>query len=130
MWFQDANGNLTTNAISYDFTGSWSVASAQFDYFGNPENGYTSIKPVPISSPDLIEETLEKYNVQIGDLLYWVNDNGEVHHATIISSVEDGEITFAGHTRSADYRPLAETMSKNGESVYIILMNDYVEEKK
>ena len=130
MWFQDANGNLTTNAISYDFTGSWSVASAQFDYFGNPENGYTSIKPVPISSPDLIEETLEKYNVQIGDLLYWVNDNGEVHHATIISSVEGGEIKFAGHTRSADYKKLSDTMISNGESVYIILMNDYVEEKK
>lgn len=67
------------------------------------------------------------YEINKGDLMYFV-ENNEVHHATIISSVGDGEIRFSGNTRRRfDYK-LSDVFGDN-EYVYIIRLKDnYMEE--
>lgn len=52
-------------------------------------------------------------------MLYFANKNG-VHHATIITKVENGMIYYAGHTRSTFDEPLDQKM--NQDSVYIVII--------
>ena len=48
-------------------------------------------------------------------------DGNAVHHATIISKVENGEIYYAAHSGSRDYEKLSDHMY---EKVYIIRIKE------
>ena len=127
-FYYDADGKMSLLAHDYTFSPEWMRATPQFEYFSNPENGYTSKDPVIISSPEDISSAIEKYGIQKGDLLYWSRDGGKtVHHATIISEVGNGEIRYAGHTDFATTEDLSEKMKeKPYETMVIVLMNDYI----
>lgn len=54
-------------------------------------------------------------------------DGGKtLYHATMISDIEDGKIKYAGHSKPASRSDLYDKMNENGETVVIVLMNDYI----
>ena len=126
-YYYDSDGKTTLLTHDYDFTPVWAVVTPQFEYYSNPENGYTGKPPVVITSPDELAGAVEKYGIQKGDLMYWSKDGGKtLYHATIISDIEDGKIKYAGHTNPAKRTDLYDRMNENGETVVIVLMNDYI----
>ena len=51
--------------------------------------------------------------------------NVEVHHATIITSVDDNSINYAGNTNTRFDYPLAESFREPGnETVFIVHIDD------
>ena len=106
----------------WDVTESWSVAQAQYDYFSDPENGYIYGEVIVISDTDDIAAVLEENNIQKGDLMYWSEgSDDEIHHATMISSVDD-TIKYTGNTMTRFDKALEESLGN--ETVYIVCLRD------
>ena len=114
-WYNPAAWFSSNYRYDWDVSAAWSLADAQYEYFSNLP-GNTSVS---ISSPSEISSVVKFSGVQAGDLLYFANKNG-VHHATIITKVENGMIYYAGHTRSTFDEPLDQKM--NQDSVYIVII--------
>lgn len=73
---------------------------------------------------DEIAEKVNDYNIQKGDLMYFIDEQGNVHHATIISSVINGKIRYSANTtRRYDYS-LERALNQGEYGVYIIRIND------
>lgn len=70
--------------------------------------------------PGILTEQAVAGSKQTGDLLYFVNASGYIHHATIITKVDAGMIYYAGHTRSCYDCPLSKGIGD--ESVMIIMI--------
>lgn len=70
------------------------------------------------------EKTLEDYNIQTGDLLYWGTSRGRIYHATIISDVTDTDILYAGNTDSRFDESLIGKLEGDDITVHIIRLND------
>lgn len=103
----------------WDVTLSWSRAKDQFDFFSDSRNGYINGEVITITSKEGITNVANNYGVQIGDLLYFCGKDGTTpHHATIITEVKNGEIKYAGHTRSAFDKHLSKNIGN--EQVKII----------
>lgn len=74
-----------------------------------------------------MEQKLEAYVIQKGDLMYFYDEDGEVHHATIISNIDGRGILYSGNTSVRYDYPLSEAF-KNGENgVYIVRIKDDIE---
>lgn len=131
LWFPEfsifpyitKSGVPTFYTENYYFSPEWVRAYQQYKYFSNLENGYTAEKSIVIKPGSDTSKIIEEYDIQKGDLLYWAGEDGKtVHHATIISNVDD-DILFAGHTNPAfDYK-LSE-YQKN-ETVIVVKMRNY-----
>ncbi len=72
-----------------------------------------------------IVDALSNNNIQVGDLLYFgeLDENGipVIHHATIITSVGDDTIKYAGNTVSRfDYQLIDSLMSSDNEVAFIV----------
>lgn len=95
----DVHYNDTDSDHAVVLSSSWNVAPEQYDYSSDPKNGYINGDVIKISSYEELQEALDTYNVQMGDLLYWVQQNdGRPDHATIISDVKENKLYFAGNT--------------------------------
>jgi hypothetical protein len=83
---------------TWDVTTTWSVASEQFDFFSNPDNGYIDGNVLSIHSNEDIASAINDSGVQVGDLLYF--GEGENMHSTIITNTENGDIKYSANTKS------------------------------
>ena len=119
------SGNHSATYYEYDVAPAWRLAQDQFDYFSDTKNGYANGDYIIITSVDEIEEKVNEYNIQKGDLMYFIDQKGNVEHATIISNIIDGQILYSGNTtRRYDY-PLADALQTgNYGGVYIVRIKD------
>ena len=125
---------------TYDYSLTWSMASAQYEYFSNPDNGFVNTKKVEfnnagvsqsdsgvikITSAAGVREAVAEANIQTGDLVYFINEDGKVHHAAIVSDVSDDDILYAGNTKRRFDESLSDAIGPNGEyGVVIVRIND------
>lgn len=56
-------------------------------------------KVIEIRQNDRIDEVIKNHSIEKGDLMYFLDGDGLVEHATIISSVTESDILFAGNTK-------------------------------
>lgn len=108
------------------FVQPWSEAAAQYEYFlGTKDPIIIENKNNNVSTKAAIIEALSKNNIQVGDLLYFgeLNDEGipVIHHATIITSVGDDTIKYAGNTNSRFDYSLAESFNGSDEKMVFIV---------
>ncbi len=109
----------------WDVASTWRLASDQFYYFSNPENGFINGAVITITTIDELAEYAQSGNIQPGDLIYFVStDDTEPHHAVLITKVEDGEIYYSAHTDSHKDKPLSQVLGKGNEYVYIVRIKD------
>ena len=71
-----------------------------------------------------MSKVLETENIQKGDLMYFFDENGNVHHATIISGINENGIFFSGNTKRRFNYPLVNAFLDGENGVYIIMIND------
>ena len=96
----------------WEMTWPWSVAKSQYEYFSDPDNPYINGEVINIYKPnvsvnegqinvplDSLSDNLKSLGIQKGDLMYFYGDGG-VHHATVISSVNEGKIRFSANTNN------------------------------
>ncbi len=132
MQWISGSGNYVVDYVkkSWNVTESWRLANGQYEYFSNPKNGFINGKVIKdIKNSNDVKTSLSKYkNIQPGDLLYFLDKDGKVEHATIITTVENNDIYFAGNTRRRFDYSLKESLedSKYG-GVFIIRMKDSFE---
>lgn len=123
-WY-GGSGNL---CVQYERRGddsdAWMKAEEQFDYFSNPYNGYTSNKVITIDSVDGIQDALENNTIQKGDLMFFEDESG-IFHATIISSVDDNMIYYAGNSSKQYDKALEDGLGN--DKVKIVIMNDVID---
>jgi hypothetical protein len=131
--YRNSDNELTTSPIEYKFTDAWSSASKQFDYFRNTENNYTESSVIKLSYKEnkdeykeYIKNTVKLQNIQIGDLMYFANEDDGAHHATVITSIND-DIYFSAHTSHRSDEPLYDHLEGGEEWVYIIRIKDDAE---
>ncbi len=129
IWISGSGNHYAeTQKISWDVSAPWRLAQDQYDYFSDPQNGYINGDTIEINSVGEIEDVVSNNNVQKGDLMYFVDEKGNVHHATMISKVENGMIYFTGNTKRRFNMPLKDAL--DGDSVIIVRINDEIEFKK
>ena len=125
IYYRDKNGILVSYPISYYFSAPWTGANAQYEYFSNLTNGYTSTNVVKISSACEISYAVSHYNIKPGDLMYFSRDGGKTaYHATIISSVTNDDIKYCDHTDGRKDQKLSEKIGN--ETVIIVRLNDCI----
>lgn len=114
-------------------TPSWTAASEQFNYFSNPDNGYINGEVINITMPNKpalngsveipysdLSSQLSSLNIQPGDLLYFYNEEG-VHHATIVSKVENGSIYYSANTNNRFDENLKTAVDGNTEHGFLVV---------
>ena len=101
---------------------AWRLADEQYRYFSNPDNGYINGDVITLTSTQDIAAVASSGGIQTGDLLYFSTDGLTVHHATIITTVTDNMIYFAGHTSSQYDCSLADKMGS--ETIFIVRICD------
>jgi hypothetical protein len=107
----------------WDVSETWRLASSQFAYFSDPNNGYINDEVLTITSKDEIETAANEWEIQAGDLLYTARSDGtDPHHAMMVTKVENGEIYFAAHTNNRLDKPLSEVIGN--EQVKVIRIRD------
>lgn len=120
----------------FDRTDSWSLAADQFEYFSDPANGFTSKQVIDVHKGPAasgkgavnvglsdLPSQLPSLGVQPGDVMYFYNKEEGVHHATVISKIEDGEIYYSGNTVNRFNHPLSLGIG-NDDGVLLIRIND------
>lgn len=125
IYYRNKDGILVSYPISYYFSAPWSTANAQYKYFSNTANGYTSTNVVKVKSIRGISDAVSRYNIRPGDLMYFSRDGGKTaYHATIISDVTKDDIKFCAHTMGRRDKELSLVLGD--ETVVIVMLNDKV----
>ena len=83
-------------------------------------------KPIKDEYKEYIKNTVKLQNIQIGDLMYFANEDDGAHHATVITSIND-DIYFSAHTSHRSDEPLYDHLEGGEEWVYIIRIKDDAE---
>ena len=112
----------------WDETPVWINADKQYNYFSDPDNGYINGEVIVIDSQSDIQRVAnDSVNlVQPGDLLYFDFDNdGEIDHATMVSSVTNDNLYFTGNTVRRFNQSLSESYV-DGNCLYIVRINDEI----
>ena len=116
-WYNPIAWLFNNYRYSWDVGSAWRLADEQCAYFSSISGN----KLTRINSASEIAGAISSNNIQAGDLMYFVNQSGNVHHATIITKVENDMIYYAGHTSSCFNRPLIKGIGD--ESVIIIMIS-------
>ena len=125
IYYRNKDGILVSYPISYYFSAPWSTANAQYKYFSNTANGYTSTNVVKVKSICGISDAVSHYNIRPGDLMYFSRDGGKTaYHATIISDVTNDDIKFCAHTKGRKDKELSLVLGD--ETVVIVMLNDKI----
>ena len=115
---------------AWDIAEAWRLAKNQHDYFADPENGFINGEVITITPEDDVETILNDQNIQKGDLMYFLDKEGNVEHATIISRIDEGEILFSGNTKRRYDYPLKEALESDSYmGVFIIRIKDELEDR-
>ncbi|WP_312653861.1 amidase domain-containing protein, partial [Aminipila sp.] len=97
--WESASGNRYAEYETLDFTEEWCKAESQYKYFSSSNRDYINGDPIKLKNNKDIKEVKEKYNVQVGDLLYETNSKGIVHHSMMITGFDkDGTILYSAHS--------------------------------
>ena len=127
--------SLEPHNLSFSWSKTWTIANEQYHYF---KDNY-GVETYRIDPDDSISEFLSNHDIQKGELLYfnepYESEDQDVHHASIISAIEDDDIFYAAHTRSYQKQSLTSKIVEvyqegehKGERiinyVYIIKMSD------
>ena len=116
---------LVINNEKYDWyiSETWRLAQKQFEFFSNPYNGFIEGDVLQLWSIEGMEYNVKYSNIQVGDLMYFADrETRTIHHATIISKVENGKVYFAGHTNSRYEQDLSDYF--DDEMVFIVRIRD------
>ena len=114
-------------AYNWDVSAAWRLVPNQYSYFS--ENFQKSAR-ITISSVSNIVHTVRSYNIQKGDVMYFVHKNGgAIYHASIIVKVTDRVIYFAAHSNSQKEKDLSSVMSKN-DKMYILRIKSSISKPK
>lgn len=125
IYYRDKDGILVSYPISYYFSAPWSAANAQYKYFSNTANGYTSTNIVKVKSICGISDAIFHYSIRPGDLMYFSRDDGKTaYHVTIISDVTNDDIKFCAHITGRRDKKLSEVLGD--ETVMIVRLNDKI----
>ena len=117
---------------NWDYTHSWSVASDQYEYFSSSifcasttEISFYDDNNKAINDADIqkkkIEDALKNNNIQVGDLLFFVNEDQEVYHSTIITKTDDDMIYYSGNTTRYYNKALLDAFDPEATSKVIIV---------
>ena len=119
---KDWNGKV----YSGKYNPTWSVAKEQFMWIGAWYNNVGLDTPLCLNTDQWIAAAIEEYNIRPGDLLYWdFEGDGEVSHASMIVSVDNGTIIYAQHTDEKDDGNLNRYLAENKETyVYVVRVRD------
>ena len=87
MYFSNKSG-ITHRPKDYNFTSTWTVASKQYEYFSNKNNGYINGSVLKMNGDgyNAIKPFLRFFNIQKGDLMFYGNEDG-IYHSTMITDV-------------------------------------------
>jgi hypothetical protein len=108
----------------WDVTLSWSKVQELFDYFSDPQKGYSD-GMVTVDKNNL-SAVANNGEVQVGDIIIFAGKNGDTHHhAAIVTGIKDGEISFSAHTNSREDAKLSKHIGN--EQVIIIKMKNEAE---
>lgn len=110
---------------TYERSDSWSEAKAQFEYFSNTNNGFSSEPAIEIAQDSSLKKIMAENTIQKGDLLYFKRSNGEIYHASIISKVDANEIYYSGNSKRRYDEPLS---TNNEYGVVIVHLNGSIPE--
>ena len=116
------------NQFTFSDTGpAWRLANNQCDYFKEQYNNLEIInKKSTGEDAQEIKKAIRNHQIQPGDLLYFThidkNGNEIVNHATIITSVDDENIYYAGNSISRFDQPLSTTLASD-EYVRVVIIH-------
>ena len=111
---------ITNEKYMYSISSSWKCADDHYKYFSDETNPYTNGSVIQITDRSKIKVFASTGTVKPGDLLYFVVD-GNVSHATMVSSVDNGMIFFTGHSSPRYNYPLSKAgIGTKYAGVYII----------
>ena len=87
MYFSNKSG-ITHRPKDYNFTSTWTVASKQYEYFSNKNNGYINGSVLKMNGDEYndIKPFLRFFNIQKGDLMFYGYEYG-IYHSTMITDV-------------------------------------------
>ena len=125
----------TKRYVYGSYSRTWSVSNDQYEVFSNKSGNYTDRysydnEEICIHESRWIADSIEKYNIRPGDLLYFQNpDTGKKEHTSIIVSTENGKITYAQHDDNYDSRDLGEYLDTHTDPheynyVFVVRMRD------
>jgi hypothetical protein len=120
--------NASDKTFDVEVSDTWVNASAQYDYFKDPKNGYINGDVIKINSKNINEilQNLGDYNIQSADLLYWDwTSNGSIDHATVICSVTESDILYAGNSNTRFGVSFFDVFQDN-YTCYVLRLNDSV----
>ena len=126
VW-ESGSGNHYIEEYQYNSGEPWRLAGAQYEFFSNPDNGFIRGDVINISSVSEMEQKLEAYVIQKGDLMYFYDEDGVVHHATIISNIDGRGILYSGNTSARYDYPLRDAFENGENGVYIVRIKDDIE---
>ena len=111
---------ITNEKYMYSISSSWKCADDHYKYFSDETNPYTNGSVIQITDRSKIKVFASTGTVKPGDLLYFVVD-GNISHATMVSSVDNGMIFFTGHSSQRYNYPLSKAgIGTKYAGVYII----------
>lgn len=100
------DGQMSVSKISRDMSPSWCNASDSYEYFSDPDNGYMKGDVLTINSIDELNNAVQNANIQTGDLLYLQNSDEGVHHAMMLTQIQDGTISYSAHSNDRINSPI------------------------
>lgn len=117
---------ILIHADRWEVSTVWRLAQAHFDYFSNPEHGFTVIPGIPFSKETDPSELIRQYPVQLGDLIYLVK-GGKIGHSLLITKLTDREIYYSSNRYDRYDMPLSFAL-RNGktESAYLVCLSDFI----
>ena len=86
-------------------------------------NGYIDGEVIVINTSEDMANAIQDYNIENGDLLYFVKKNGAVHHATIITDIEDNVLKYSAHTEARRDEKVTEGLLQK-ETIYVIRLKE------
>ena len=105
-------------------TNAWSAAKAQYEFFCSDWAGYINGKVLQIWTVEGMQYNIKYNDIQPGDLMFFANkENRIVHHATIITDVDENEIYYSAHTGPRKDEKLSDG-HLDYEMVFIIRIRD------
>ncbi len=124
------NNNEILNAedASFNVGEQWRLAKKQYEYFKDYDYGYINGEVIRINRTDDIKSIIKQCNdqgkpIHVGDLMYFADDNkGGVHHATIISKLDEQMIYYSAHTGNCLDKSLSAGFDDNPNDGYVYII--------
>ena len=120
--------DYTWRPIDHKFTDAWALAGSQYKYFSDSDNGYINGSVIKLeyqssNFSQYMNAAVKANNIQVGDLMYFANEEDGAHHATMITKIDENGIYYSAHTDHRSDETLDGKLSET-EWVYIVRIKD------